>query len=222
MTTTAPHNGHDTTPERVLFVAFERSEKTWKLGFTTGHGQKPRERSIAACHQAHVLHEVAQAQKRIGLPDTAPVVSCYEAPSKPPQPGWQPVPSHPSCPCPAARGGPGGAGRLGHALVGYAPGWAARGVRADARRGHQREQGGRGWADAVGGKGRSIFLYSSPRGNHWRPTAFGPRPAVCERERDAFTRFTGTHRNTTRHRPALHSLMESVRFREVDLCLGLH
>ena len=50
MTTTATHNGHDTTPGRALFVAFELSEKTWKLGFTTGHGQKPRERSIAACN----------------------------------------------------------------------------------------------------------------------------------------------------------------------------
>ena len=64
------------TPERVLFVAFELSEKTWKLGFTTGHGQKPRERSIAACHQARVLQEVAPAKKRFGLPETAPVVSC--------------------------------------------------------------------------------------------------------------------------------------------------
>jgi len=79
MRTTAPHNGHDTTPERVLFVAFELSEKTWKLGFTTGHGQKPRERSIAACNRAHLLQEVAQATKRFGLPETAPVVSCYEA-----------------------------------------------------------------------------------------------------------------------------------------------
>jgi transposase len=77
--TTATHNGHDTTPERVLFVAFELSEKTWKLGCTTGHGQKPRERSIAACHQARLLHEVAQATKRCGLPETAPVVRCYEA-----------------------------------------------------------------------------------------------------------------------------------------------
>ena len=49
MTTTATHNGHDTTPERALFVALALSEKTWKLGCTTGHGQKPRERSIAAC-----------------------------------------------------------------------------------------------------------------------------------------------------------------------------
>jgi hypothetical protein len=35
------------------------------------------------------------------------------------------------------------------------------GVRADPRRGQQRagwQQGGRGWADAVGGKGRLIFL----------------------------------------------------------------
>jgi transposase len=77
--TTATHNGHDTTPERVLFVAFARSAKTWKLGFTTGHGQKPRERSFAAGHQARVLHEVAQAKRRFGLPETAPVVSCDEA-----------------------------------------------------------------------------------------------------------------------------------------------
>src|ERR671925_865775 len=77
--TTATHNKHDTTTERVLFMAFELSEKTWKLGFTTGHGQKPRERSIAARHQTRVLQEVDQAKKRFGLPETAPVVSCYEA-----------------------------------------------------------------------------------------------------------------------------------------------
>src|SRR5262245_43731531 len=77
--TTATHNGHETTPERVLFVAFELSEKTWQLGFTTGHGQKPRERSFAAGHQARLLQEVAQAKRRFGLLETAPVVSCYEA-----------------------------------------------------------------------------------------------------------------------------------------------
>jgi len=79
MTTTATHNEHDTTTERVLFVAFELSEKHWKLGFTTGHGQKPRERTVAARHQARVLHEVAQAKRRFGLPESAPVVSCDEA-----------------------------------------------------------------------------------------------------------------------------------------------
>ena len=80
--TTATHNEHYTdthATEPVLFLAFELSEKTWKLGFTTGHGQQPRERSIAACNQARLLQEVAQAKKRFGLPDTAPGVRCYEA-----------------------------------------------------------------------------------------------------------------------------------------------
>ncbi len=40
MRTTATHNEHDTTPERVLFMAFELSEKTWKLGCTTGPWSK--------------------------------------------------------------------------------------------------------------------------------------------------------------------------------------
>jgi transposase len=82
MMTTATPNEHYTAmhaTEPVLFLAFELSEKTWKLGFTTGHGQQPRERSIPARHQARLLYEVAQAKRRCGLPETAPVVSCYEA-----------------------------------------------------------------------------------------------------------------------------------------------
>jgi transposase-like protein len=70
------------------------------------------------------------------------------------QPCRLPVPSHPSCPCAAVRaGGLPAASSAGQPL--------ARGVRADPRRGHQRagwQQGGMGWADAVGGKGRLIFL----------------------------------------------------------------
>jgi len=82
MLTTATHNEHYTAmyaPEPVLFLAFELSEKTWKLGFTTGHGQQPRERSIPARRQARLLYEVGQAKRRFGLPETAPVVRCYEA-----------------------------------------------------------------------------------------------------------------------------------------------
>jgi transposase len=79
MMTTATHNEPDTTSERVLFMAFELSEKTWKLGFTTGPGHQPRERPVAARHQARLLQEIAQAKRRFGLPETAPVVSCYEA-----------------------------------------------------------------------------------------------------------------------------------------------
>src|SRR5256885_8966480 len=79
MTTAATHNEHENTTEATLFVAFELSEKTWKLGFTTGHGQKPRERTVTARHHERVLDEIAQAKHRLGLPDTVPVVSCYEA-----------------------------------------------------------------------------------------------------------------------------------------------
>ncbi len=79
MTTTVTHHEQRNTTEATLFVAFELREKTWKLGFTTGHGQKPRERTVAARQHEHVLHEIAQAKRRFGLPDTAPVVSCYEA-----------------------------------------------------------------------------------------------------------------------------------------------
>src|SRR6266581_4807401 len=79
MTTAAAHNEQENTLEATLFVAFELSEKTWKLGFTSGHGQKPRERTVTARHQERVLDEIAQAKRRLGLAETAPVVGCYEA-----------------------------------------------------------------------------------------------------------------------------------------------
>jgi transposase len=79
MTTAVTHHEQRNPTEATLFVAFELSEKTWKLGFTTGHGQKPRERTVTARHHEHVLTEIAQAKRRLGLPATAPVVSCDEA-----------------------------------------------------------------------------------------------------------------------------------------------
>ena len=79
MTTKATRNTQAKTSEGPLFMSFELSEKTWKLGCTTGPGQKPRERAVAARHQARLLQEIAQAKRRFGLPDTAPVISCYEA-----------------------------------------------------------------------------------------------------------------------------------------------
>jgi transposase len=82
MLTTATHNAHYTkthATEPVLFLAFELSEKTWKLGFTTGHGQQPRERTMAAWDLKRLLDEVVYAKARFGLCATAPVVSCYEA-----------------------------------------------------------------------------------------------------------------------------------------------
>jgi len=57
----------------------ELREKTWKLGFTTGHGHKPRERPVTARPQECVRDAIAQAKGRLGLPDTAPVVRGDEA-----------------------------------------------------------------------------------------------------------------------------------------------
>src|SRR6266850_1548025 len=79
MTTAATHHAQSTTTEATLVVAFELREKTWKLGFTTGHGQKPRERTVTARQHEHMLDEIAQAKRRMGLPESAAVVSCYEA-----------------------------------------------------------------------------------------------------------------------------------------------
>ena len=62
-----------------MHLAFELGCGQWKLAFTTGHGQAPRLRTIAARDLSSVLGEIAKAKKRFGLPDAAAVVSCYEA-----------------------------------------------------------------------------------------------------------------------------------------------
>jgi transposase len=79
MTTAATHHEPGKTTEAPLCVAFARREKTWKLGFTTGHGQKPRERTVTARPQEGVLDEIAQAKRRMGLPESAGVVRGYAA-----------------------------------------------------------------------------------------------------------------------------------------------
>jgi transposase len=63
----------------VLYVSFELSWGTWKLVFTTGSGQAPRLRTIAARDTVGVLFEIRNAKRRFGLSDDAKVRSCYEA-----------------------------------------------------------------------------------------------------------------------------------------------
>jgi transposase len=62
-----------------LYLAFELSSSEWKLGFSTGLGQKARRRSIEAGDIDKLQAEIATAKKRFLLPETARVVSCYEA-----------------------------------------------------------------------------------------------------------------------------------------------
>jgi transposase len=78
-TPAATRMDQEATHHPTLFLAFELGVNTWKLGFTTGPAQRPRERSIPA-GAVHVLHEeIARAKQRFELPDDARVVSCYEA-----------------------------------------------------------------------------------------------------------------------------------------------
>lgn len=79
MDTATARREEGTTSSTVLFLAFELSNKTWKLGFTTGLGQKPRERTIPAGELPKVFEEIEAARRRFKVAEAAPVVSCYEA-----------------------------------------------------------------------------------------------------------------------------------------------
>jgi transposase len=80
MTTATPIRMTDKTTDRpALFLAFELGANQWKLGFTTGAAQRPRERNVPARHIEAVREEIRKAKERCGLPADAPVISCYEA-----------------------------------------------------------------------------------------------------------------------------------------------
>jgi transposase len=62
-----------------LYGAFELGETSWKLAFTTGMGQRPRQRTVVARDRVAVRREIERAKQRFDLPACAPVKSCYEA-----------------------------------------------------------------------------------------------------------------------------------------------
>lgn len=62
-----------------LYMAMELSNKQWKLGFTIGFGQAPRLRNLAARDLVVLAEEIHLAKGRFGLPEEAPILSCYEA-----------------------------------------------------------------------------------------------------------------------------------------------
>jgi transposase len=76
----ATHVGQsNTTAAPVLYLALELSWNSWKLAFTVGLGQKARLRTIPARNAELLFREIDKAKARFGLPDDAPVASCYEA-----------------------------------------------------------------------------------------------------------------------------------------------
>ena len=76
---TMTRSDQSTAAPTSLLVAFELSERTWKLGFTTGASERPRFRQIPAGALDRLLDEVTKAQTRFGLAPDARVISCYEA-----------------------------------------------------------------------------------------------------------------------------------------------
>jgi len=62
-----------------LYLALELSDKGWKLGFTTGLGQKLRYRGVPAGDVQGLAREIGKAKTRFDLPPSTRVVSCYEA-----------------------------------------------------------------------------------------------------------------------------------------------
>ncbi len=78
MQTTATCN-FEYTLERVLYMAIELDNNRWKLGFTIGFGQRPRERNVAARDTTGLEQEIQSAKRRFNLPENCRVLSCYEA-----------------------------------------------------------------------------------------------------------------------------------------------
>jgi transposase len=78
-TSTTRRIEQDNLPQASLYLAFELGKNTWKLGFTIGVAQPPRERTIPAGDVPRLQQEIARAKQRFGLPEDARIVRCYEA-----------------------------------------------------------------------------------------------------------------------------------------------
>ena len=76
---TMTRTGESTATMPSLLLAFELGERSWKLRFTIGLGQRPRIRSVPAGAMARVWAEIADAKARFQVSADAPVISCYEA-----------------------------------------------------------------------------------------------------------------------------------------------
>jgi transposase len=79
MMTMTRTNESTAAPTDGLLLAFELSQRSWKLGFTVGMGQRPRVRQIPAGAVGALATEIERAKKQLGLSSDAPVTSCYEA-----------------------------------------------------------------------------------------------------------------------------------------------
>ncbi len=79
MAVTTQHEESIATVGGRLLMSMELGRRQWKLGFTTGVGQRPRRRTLSTDAWDRLPEEIAAAKKRLQLPADAPVISCYEA-----------------------------------------------------------------------------------------------------------------------------------------------
>lgn len=76
----ATHASDPTTSTAMpLYLAFELGWTSWGLAFSTAPAMPPRRITIAARDIGSLRREIDRARRRFGLPDDAPVRSCYEA-----------------------------------------------------------------------------------------------------------------------------------------------
>jgi transposase len=62
-----------------LYLAIETGARKWKVGFSSGMGQRARVRNMPAGALDELRAEISRAKERFGLTAEAPVYSCYEA-----------------------------------------------------------------------------------------------------------------------------------------------
>jgi transposase len=74
-------HAHDpnATARTTLYLAFELGWASWGLAFSTAPAASPRRVTIPARSLDALALEIQRARRRFGLPDDAPVRSCYEA-----------------------------------------------------------------------------------------------------------------------------------------------
>ena len=76
----ATHDPDRTTSAAApLYLALELGWTSWGLAFSTAPAQPPRRVTIPARDLDSLRREIDRARRRFGLPDDAPVRSCYEA-----------------------------------------------------------------------------------------------------------------------------------------------
>ena len=76
---TATIDNDFTASNECLYMSMELGEGVWKLGFTTGFGEKSVKRRVPARDGEAILNMIASVKKSLGLTEVAEVRSGYEA-----------------------------------------------------------------------------------------------------------------------------------------------